>query len=97
MLFVSSGTAQLHGQYGVQLGGAGSVILHGFWKGISWKEILTEGFFETAGGFCCYVIGDIHCDTEEKMIQQATFMNDVQIDKARKECELVICPYNEKN
>lgn len=30
------------------------------------------------------------------MIQQATFMNDVQIDKARKECELVICPYNEK-
>lgn len=31
------------------------------------------------------------------MFQQATFMNDVQIDKARKEGELLICPYNERN
>lgn len=30
------------------------------------------------------------------MIQQATFMNDIQIDKARKEGELVICPYDDK-
>lgn len=31
------------------------------------------------------------------MIQQATFMNDIQIDKARKAGELVICPYSESN
>lgn len=31
------------------------------------------------------------------MIQQATFMNDIQIDKARKAGELVICPYSENN
>lgn len=31
-----------------------------------------------------------------KMIQQATFMNDVQINKARREGELVICPYSDK-
>lgn len=31
------------------------------------------------------------------MIQQATFMNDIQIDKARKAGELVICPYSERN
>jgi deoxycytidine triphosphate deaminase len=36
-------------------------------------------------------------DKEETMIQQATFMNDVQIDKARREGELVICPYNREN
>lgn len=30
------------------------------------------------------------------MIQQATFMNDVQIDRARREGELVICPYSDK-
>lgn len=31
------------------------------------------------------------------MFQQATFMNDMQIDKARREGELVICPYSDKN
>ena len=31
------------------------------------------------------------------MFQQATFMNDVQIEKARREGELVICPYNDNN
>lgn len=31
------------------------------------------------------------------MFQQATFMNDVQIDKARKDGELVICPYSDRN
>ena len=36
-------------------------------------------------------------DKEKIMIQQATFMNDVQIDRAHKEGELVICPYDYKN
>lgn len=31
------------------------------------------------------------------MFQQATFMNDSEIDKARREGELVICPYSDKN
>ena len=31
------------------------------------------------------------------MFQQATFMNDIQIDKARRQGELIICPYNENN
>lgn len=36
-------------------------------------------------------------ETKENMHQQTTFMNDIQIERARQEGELVICPYSKQN